>query len=73
MVRAAYDAEAGVWFVESSDLFGLNLEAVTLEGLRDLLPGAVLDLFEANGEAGELDVSIELIAHASTRARSMAA
>lgn len=56
VVRAAYDAEAGVWFVESSDLFGLNLEASTLEGLRASRPGRCLTSFEANGEAGELDV-----------------
>lgn len=39
IVKAARDAEAGVWFVESSDLPGLNLEADTLEELTDKLPG----------------------------------
>ena len=73
VVKAAFDPEAGVWFVESSDLDGLNLEAASLEQLRDKLPGAVLDLLEAGGKAGPHDLPIELIAHASTRAHSLAA
>jgi hypothetical protein len=74
VVKAARDAEAGVWFVESSDVPGLNLEADTLEALADKLPGAVLDLLEARGELDPgRDVPIELIAHASTRVRVAAA
>jgi len=49
IVKAARDADAGVWFVESSDLQGLHLEADTLEALADKLPGAILDLLEACG------------------------
>jgi predicted RNase H-like HicB family nuclease len=55
--------DAGVWFVESSDLPGLNLESKTLDGLRERLRGAVTDLLEAAGRKDELDVPIELIAH----------
>ena len=76
VVKAARDAEAGVWFVESSDLQGLNLEAESLEELADKLPGAILDLLEASGELNAdsaYDVPIELIAHASTRVRITAA
>lgn len=73
VVKAARDAEAGVWFVEASDVPGLNLEADTLEALADMLPGAVLDLLEARGEFDGQDVPIELIAHASTRVRAAAA
>lgn len=70
LVKAAFDADAGVWFVEHSDLPGLNLEAPTLEELREKVPGAVLDLLEAcEGEGGEFDVPIEIVAHASARAR----
>ena len=29
VVKAAFDDEANVWFVESSDVAGLNLEAPT--------------------------------------------
>lgn len=73
VVKAARDAEAGVWFVESCDLPGLNLEADTLEALADKLPGAVLDLLEADGGFDGQDVPIELIAHASTRVSAAAA
>lgn len=72
VVKAARDADAGVWFVESSDLPGLNLEADSLEALADKLPGAILDLLEASGDLptdGTHDVPVELIAHASTRVR----
>jgi len=63
LVKAAFDPDAGVWFVESSDLPGLNLESETLDGLRESLRGAVTDLLEAAGRKDELDVPIELIAH----------
>ncbi|HEY1361385.1 MAG TPA: DUF1902 domain-containing protein [Xanthobacteraceae bacterium] len=45
VVKAAFDADAGVWFVEDSgDLHGLNLEAPSLEALVAKLPDAVADL-----------------------------
>ena len=34
VVKAARDQEAGVWFVESSDVPGLNLEADSLDDHR---------------------------------------
>jgi hypothetical protein len=46
LVKAAYDADAAVWFVESSDLEGVNAEAPSLEGLLQKLPGIILDLLE---------------------------
>jgi hypothetical protein len=49
VVKAAYDPEARVWFVEDSDLYGLNAEATTLEDLVEKLPDVVADLLEANG------------------------
>jgi len=69
VVKAARDSEAGVWYVETSDLPGLNLEADTLEGLLEQLPGAVTDLLEAGNldDGSEDDVPIELVAHASAR------
>lgn len=73
VVRAAYDPDAGVWYVESSDpLHGLNLEAATLDQLRDTIPNAVADLYEASGRFGQ-EVAIEIIAHTSTRLRTPAA
>jgi len=46
VVKAALDQEAGVWFVESSDLPGLNIEAGSIEEMVEKLPQAVADLLE---------------------------
>ena len=78
VVKAARDEESGTWFVESSDLPGLNAEAETLDALIDKLPGLVRDLIEEAGADeiegnGDGDFPIELIAHASTRLRMRAA
>ena len=71
VVKAAFDADAAVWFIESSDVEGLNLEAPTIEQLRDKLPGAILDLLELSDAGGQvIDLPVELIAHASTRVTS---
>lgn len=69
VVKAARDADADVWVIESSDVPGLHLEGDTLEELTEKLPGAILDLLESDGEGDVVDVPIELIAHASTRVR----
>jgi hypothetical protein len=76
VVKAARDEEARVWYVESSDVPGLNAEAETLEGLIEMLPPIVRDLVEEGAldgvegvELGKQDLPIELIAHASTRIR----
>jgi Domain of unknown function (DUF1902) len=68
-VMAVYDPEAAVWYVEDSDLHGVNAWAPTVEELLHKLPAVVLDLLEAEGCAGDGDVPIELVARASTRAR----
>jgi hypothetical protein len=65
IVKAAHDAEAGVWFTESSDVHGLRIEAPTLEALIARVPVAIQDLLGVEGEIR--DVPIEVIAHASTR------
>ena len=77
VVKAARDEEAGVWYIESSDVPGLNLEADSLDTLIENLPLAVLDLIEEgalpNGSELAGDLPIELIAHAGTRLRIPAA
>jgi predicted RNase H-like HicB family nuclease len=45
-VKAAWDDDALVWYVEASDLPGLHIEAMTIDELRDKLPGAIEDLLE---------------------------
>ena len=67
LVKAAYDADAAVWLVESSDLEGVNAEAPSLEELLEKLPGVVLDLLE---EEGFDDVELPM---ASTRVRRSSA
>ena len=59
VVKAAFDPEARVWFVEDSDLHGLNAEGTTLEDLVDKLPNVAVDLAEANAalEAGDVKPS----------------
>jgi hypothetical protein len=49
-VKAAWDAEAKIWYTEDSSLPGLNLEAETLDQLRSQLPGAIEDLLEGEGK-----------------------
>jgi hypothetical protein len=72
IVRAAYDPDAKVWYVESSDLLhGLNLEAGTIEELRDKIPAAVADLYEAMMRIA--DVTVEIIARTHTIVRIPAA
>jgi hypothetical protein len=72
VVRAAFDADAGVWFVESSDIPGLNAEAPSIEALVALLPAMVADLAEESDVLSDFDnptgeFSIEVLAHASAR------
>jgi hypothetical protein len=68
VVRTAYDPDAKVWWVEDSDpLYGLNIEAATIDELRDKLPAAVIDLLETKTPGAE--IAIEIIGHMHTRLR----
>jgi Domain of unknown function (DUF1902) len=49
-VKAAWDNEAQVWFIQYSDLPGLHLEADSPIELYNKLPGAIEDLLEGKGE-----------------------
>ena len=51
-VRAEWDPEAKVWYVEDSNVLGLHIEAETREKLYEKLPGAIEDLLGS----GERDV-----------------
>jgi hypothetical protein len=65
VVKVAHDSEAGVWFVEQSDLFGLNAEAEMLEDLVKKLPTIIADLVEPE-EAGDTELPVEIVVHVST-------
>jgi predicted RNase H-like HicB family nuclease len=67
VVRATWDQEESVWVAESEDVPGLITQADTLEALQKRLPGIVQDLLGADGDGEEVEVPIELIAHASSR------
>jgi Domain of unknown function (DUF1902) len=49
IVKAEWDPEAKVWYTVYSSLPGLNLEAETIDGLRNKLPGVIEDLLEGEG------------------------
>ena len=68
VVKAARDEDAGVWIVESSDVEGLWVEGETFEEFCRNVTAAVSDLL---GDGAD-DISIEVIAHASLRARTAA-
>ena len=65
VLKAGFDEDARVWYVESSDIEGLHVEGDTFEAFRSNVADAAADLLE--GEGGE--IHIEIIAHASVRAR----
>jgi hypothetical protein len=69
VVKAAHDDDAGVWYVEHSDVAGLHVEGDTFERFCRNVGDAVADLVEGEG-GGEIHVDI--IAHASVRARAAA-
>jgi predicted RNase H-like HicB family nuclease len=64
IVKAAHDDDAGVWYVEHSDVEGLHVEGDTFEAFCGNVADAAADLIEGVGE-----IQIEIIAHASVRAR----
>ena len=68
VVKAARDDEAGVWYVESSDLGGLHVEGETFEAFCRNVAGAVADLLEGEND-GLGEIPVEIIAHTSVRAR----
>ena len=64
-VLCAYDQEAGVWYVEKSDVPGLHVEARTQDDMLDELRRMVPELVRLNRELieddGDMNVPIELL------------
>ncbi len=64
LIKIARDEEAGVWYVEHSDVPGLRAEAETADALMGRLPDLLTDLLEENGaelglaSAGEIVVEV---------------
>ncbi|MGO4704958.1 DUF1902 domain-containing protein [Microvirga sp. 2MCAF38] len=64
VVRAAWDEEAKVWYVQESDIPGLVTEAETLEDLRRKVPLIIQDLLEdADGHPNEIEIDFIAYAH----------
>ncbi len=64
VIRCAWDEEAGVWFVNESDIPGLVTEAPSLEALRLKLPGMIQDLLDVEATT---EIEVDLIAYAHDR------
>jgi hypothetical protein len=67
VVKAGFDDEAGVWWVEYSDIPGLQAEGETFEAFCQNVADATGDLVIGKG-AGAEDIYVEIIAHACVRA-----
>ena len=66
VVKATFDEDAQVWYVENSDIEGLHAEGNTFEAFRRNVADAAADLLEGGGPG---EVQIEIIAQASICAR----
>jgi hypothetical protein len=69
VVKATWDPEAKVLVAESDDVPGLVTEAESIEALRAKLPGIIQDLLDTGDGNQEIEVLIEIVAHASMRVR----
>ena len=73
LVKAAFDRDAGVWFVSGSDVPGLATEAPSFDLLCEKVEAMVPELLELNGWRDGREVAIEIIAHATSKVRLAAA
>jgi hypothetical protein len=68
IVTVAHDESEGVWFVQSSDIPGLNVEADSLDSLVEIVADLAPDLIAANVPGGgdgaaTVPVRVEHIVH----------
>jgi predicted RNase H-like HicB family nuclease len=66
VVRAAWDDEAKVWYVQDCDIPGVATEAATVEELRRKVPIIIQDLLEDEAERPS-ELEIDFIAYAHDR------
>jgi predicted RNase H-like HicB family nuclease len=60
-IRVEWDAEAGVWYIEDSNVPGLVGEAATLEAMMALLQVRVPEMLEENGCPRDDDIPLRLL------------
>jgi len=66
VVRAGWDAEVQVWYVEDSDIPGLAAEADSLDALRERLRVIIPDLLADRQDVPD-ELEVDLIAYAHDR------
>ncbi len=71
IVRAAWDDDAKVWYVEQSDVPGLATEAATLEGLKQRVREIIPDLLDGEAEVPD-ELDIEFIAYSHEKVKTAA-
>lgn len=71
IIRASWDNETALWFIEWSDIVGLFAEAPTLEELYQRIRDIIPDLLEASDDKPE-ELEIDLIAHKHERVKTAA-
>jgi predicted RNase H-like HicB family nuclease len=68
LVRAQWDAEAGVWVATSDDVQGLATEADTLEALQAKLSVMIPELMQANAIMSDLsEIPVHIFAEQTMR------
>ena len=60
-IYVEWDAEAGVWYIEDSNVPGLTGEAPTLEAMMALLRVRVPEMLEENGCPSDDDIPLRLL------------
>jgi hypothetical protein len=73
VVKAAFDRDAGVWYVSDSDVPGLATEAASFDDLCARVVSLTPDLLALNGWEGDGEVALEIIAHTTSKLRLAAA
>lgn len=66
VVRALWDAEAGVWVATSDDIPGLVIEHPDYETMLDVIRDVTPDLLRANGAADRIGLPIDVLADRSS-------
>jgi len=73
VIKAAFDRDAGVWYVADTEVPGLATEAGSFDGLCEKVQAMVPELLELNGWSDSGEVALEIIAHATSKVRPAAA
>jgi hypothetical protein len=62
VVRALWDADAGVWVASSEDIPGLVVEHADLDTVMEIIQDVTPDLLRANGAGDRSGLPINLLA-----------